>query len=69
MLTVLLGVAVVAGMGAASAAWIATSHRTARWREQRRRVRDWRRSLRYLHSGHVDDLPRTGGPPDSGDAP
>lgn len=69
MLTVLLGLAVVAGMGAAAAALVYTDERLSRWREQRRRIRDWRWALRDLHSGHIDDLPATGGPPDTADRP
>ena len=68
-MTVLIvaGVLVVASMGGVSAAWIATSRRIERWIEHRTRVRAWRWALRDLHSGHIDNLPRTGGPPD-GDA-
>lgn len=65
MLTVLLGVAIVAGMGAAVFAWMATGPK----RDARRLTREVRWHIKDLHSGHVDDLPRTGGPPDSGDAP
>lgn len=61
MLTVLLGLAVVAGMGAAAAALVYTDERLSRWREHRRRIRAWRWALRDLHSGHIDDLPRAGG--------
>ena len=62
MLTILLGIAVVAAMGGAAAALVYADERLSRWREHRRRIRAWRWALRDLHSGHVDDLPRTGGP-------
>lgn len=32
------------------------------WRARRRAVRAARDQVRFLHSGHIDDLPRTGGP-------
>lgn len=64
MLTFLLGIAIVAAMGAAAAVLVYADERLSRWREQRRRVREWRWALRELHSGHINDLPPTGGPPD-----
>lgn len=69
MLTVLLGLAVVAGMGAAAAVLVYTDERLSRWRDHRRRIRAWRWALRDLHSGHINDLPSTGGPPDAADRP
>lgn len=65
--TVLLGLAVVAAIGAAAAVLVYTDVRLTRWREQRRRTREWRDALRHLHSGHIDNLPPTGGPPDPTD--
>lgn len=59
---IIAGVLIVALMGGATAAWIATSHRTQRWADHRARIREWRDALRYLHSGHIDNLPRTGEP-------
>lgn len=34
----------------------------ADWSRRRREVRRARWQIRFLHSGHVDALPRTGGP-------
>lgn len=47
----------------ALACWAGAPAWSAAWRI-RRAARSWRRDLRRLHSGHVDDLPRTGGPPE-----
>jgi len=64
LITFLLGLAVVAGMGAAVFAWQATAPYRDRRRAHRDRVRAWRRELAGLDSRAVDALPRTGGPPE-----
>jgi hypothetical protein len=67
VLTVLLGVAVVAAMGAGAFAWQATSPRRERRRVHRDRIRAWQAELERLDGAAVDAMPRTGGPP-GGDA-
>lgn len=69
MLTVLLGLAVVAAMGAAAFAWQATSPRRERRRVHRERIRAYRRELAALDSAAIDAMPTTGAPPDVADRP
>lgn len=47
---------------AAAAACVWRSAVVRDWRARRREVRAARDQVRDLHSGHIDNLPRSGGP-------